>query len=505
MPTPDGRPSVHIGPGTVLNQPREPGQPSINAQFPTAPGQPQEQPSPWGGGNMPDWYRDMSQYNPSQGGYGLRDQNAQASINADATNGQLTPPAYGGTPISTNWGPNGNDPRLVMPGQQGQQQQGGSSFGGGLPPWAGSGLHGFGQPQWPGGQPGFGQPGFNPQQLQGWGGQFGGMGGSGPTGSPTNPDPSGRFLPPIFTNPMTNQTNVSGNLQSYGMSGIPDATTFQNGMYGGNQRDMYQGAFSPNAQNFQQGAWGPGAQQFQQGAFSQGVSNFQQGAFSPLAQNFQQGAFSPGAQMFHQNAFSPQAMAYQNSLYAPGLNAMEQNFMGSGSALGRLGLEDAFNRVDDQFESTPMASAKPKAYADAANQFALQMMNTGSQMGLQREQLANQNLAQAYGTLGHSFDTLGQSYNQLNNSYGTLNQGYGQLNNMYGLLGQGIQNIPQMFNQPLQAGQAGQQAAGNLLNMFQQGMYGDSQFPLSLFNSWPIQSPTYIQPPAGGGGGGGGK
>jgi hypothetical protein len=294
---------------------------------------------------------------------------------------------------------------------------------------------------------------------------------------------AGEFLPPIFTNPMTNQTNIAGQLQSYGAAGIPDGSLWQQGMYGGNQRDLYQGAFSPNAQNFQQGAWGPGAQNFQQGAFSQGASNFQQGAFSPYAQQFQQ------------NAFSPQAMAYQNSLYGPGLSAMEQNFLGSGSALGRLGLEDAFNRVDDQFEGTPMASAKPKAYADAANQYALNMMNTGSQMGIQREQLANQNLAQAYGELGRSHDTLNQSY-------GTLNQGYGQLNNSYGLMGQATQNLGQMFGQPLVAGQAGQQAAGNLLNMFQQGMYGDTQFPLSLFNSWPIQSPTYIQPPAQQGGGG---
>lgn len=145
----------------------------------------------------------------------------------------------------------------------------------------------------------------------------------------------------------------------------------------------------------------------------------------------------------------PGAGAFQSGLYNPGLNPMEANFLGSSALLGSLGLETAMNRISDEYAMTPFHSSKGKQYADAGNQFAAQMMNTGSNMALQRQQMA-------------------------------------------------AQNLPNVFQFPLQAAASGQQSAAGLYNAFEQGMLGDTKLPMAYFNSYPVQSSVYVQPPAGG-------
>jgi hypothetical protein len=140
----------------------------------------------------------------------------------------------------------------------------------------------------------------------------------------------------------------------------------------------------------------------------------------------------------------PAAGVFQSQLYNPNLNNMEQNFLGSSSDLGRMGLADAFNRIDSQYEGAPGNNARDMQYMDAGNQFAAQMMNTGMQAGLQRQQMATQNLGNA-------------------------------------------------FQAPLQANQFAQESASNLNNLAQNAMYGDMQYPTSVWQSAPMITPTLVQ------------
>lgn len=149
------------------------------------------------------------------------------------------------------------------------------------------------------------------------------------------------------------------------------------------------------------------------------------------------------------SAAVPQAAAFQQGMYSPFLNPMEQAFLGSSAALGRLGLEDAFNRIDTQYENSPMASGRTRMYSDAANQFAQQMGQLGSQMGLSRQ-------------------------------------------------AQAAQMLPTTFGFPLQASQFGQQSAEGLYGMMQHAMTGDLQYPMSFYSGYPLLPPTVMQSAGGG-------
>lgn len=145
----------------------------------------------------------------------------------------------------------------------------------------------------------------------------------------------------------------------------------------------------------------------------------------------------------------PNAAAFQSDLYGPGLTGMEQSFMRSAGDQGLRGLNQTLNRVEAQFENAPMHGALGAMSMDAANQFATNMMNMGSQMGTQRQNTAA--------------ETLGTT-----------------------------------FQLPLQAGQQSQEAASGLYNMMTQAMYGDMQYPSSMYNSYPFIAPTISQPTGGG-------
>lgn len=146
----------------------------------------------------------------------------------------------------------------------------------------------------------------------------------------------------------------------------------------------------------------------------------------------------------------PNAASFQQQLYGPGLTQMEQSFLGSSAELGMRGLNDTLNRIEGQFENSPMHGSLGGLQMDAANQFAAQMMNTGSQMGMQRQGLA-------------------------------------------------AQTMPFTFGFPMQASGFGQQSAEGLYNMMTQAMYGDMSWPAALYGQYPFMSPTIVQQTGGSG------
>lgn len=148
---------------------------------------------------------------------------------------------------------------------------------------------------------------------------------------------------------------------------------------------------------------------------------------------------------------APAAGHFQQDLYNPNMNAMETNFLGASASQGLRGLNSAMNRIDSQYEGAPGHSARPQQYMDAANQFADSMLSTGSQMGLQRQQMATQNLGQAFGS-------------------------------------------------PLQAISSAQESASGLNNLAQNAMYQDMQYPQAIWSGTPITTPTLVQSSGGGGG-----
>ncbi len=140
----------------------------------------------------------------------------------------------------------------------------------------------------------------------------------------------------------------------------------------------------------------------------------------------------------------PGAANYQASLYDPNLNAMEQSFLTAGANLGLRGLESSFNQINSQYENTPFHSSRGVQMDEAANQFSNQMMGTAGNMGTQRQQMATNNLQQAFST-------------------------------------------------PLSSNQFGQQSAAGLYNLFSNAMTGELAFPTTMYQSYPVQADRYIQ------------
>lgn len=168
-------------------------------------------------------------------------------------------------------------------------------------------------------------------------------------------------------------------------------------------------------------------------------------------QPFMQGLEAAAATGSYASQALPGAGNFQAGLYSPTLNPMEQQFMQASGYLGSLGLEQAFNEIGQEYALDPHNMAKNKAYYDAANQFAAQMMQTGSKLGLDRMSLATQQL-------------------------------------------------PNVFNFPNQAAQYGQQSAAGYYNALEQARLGDTKFPYQWASTYPIQGSTYVQPPAPSGG-----
>ena len=140
----------------------------------------------------------------------------------------------------------------------------------------------------------------------------------------------------------------------------------------------------------------------------------------------------------------PLASAFQSSLFDPGLNAHEQSFLEAGTNLGLRALESSFNQIDSQYENTPFHTSRGRQRDDAANVFADQIAQQAGQLGIQRQQLATQQL-------------------------------------------------PNAFNQPLQANQFAQQTSAGLFNLLDQTQRQDLQDAQFIFGATPIQSSTFVQ------------
>lgn len=85
---------------------------------------------------------------------------------------------------------------------------------------------------------------------------------------------------------------------------------------------------------------------------------------------------------------APNAANFMNQLFNPQLNQMEQNFMGASLGNALAGMNEGFNRQEGQYEGTPFHSGLPQAQGDVMEQMMRDMFQTGSQMGLQRQQIA---------------------------------------------------------------------------------------------------------------------
>lgn len=283
--------------------------------------------------------------------------------------------------------------------------------------------------------PGFGTlPGNIPQQpaqggpSAGWG--WGGVG-SGYTGGATQPPPSGGGSAP----------------PSGGGGGAAPPATGGGTTPGGGQTTDIKGFLNPGAQHpfsndpFQLIAPPPGP--------GPAYNNFLPSVFRDPYLSGMNVAAQVGTAA---GKALPNASQFQQDLYSPNLTQMEQSFLGSSAELGMRGLNQTLNRIEGQFENSPMHGSLGGLQMDAANQFAAQMMNTGSQMGMTRQGLA-------------------------------------------------AQSMPFTFGFPMQASGFGQQSSEGLYNMMTQGMYGDMAWPASLYGQYPFISPTILQNTGGGGGG----
>lgn len=309
----------------------------------------------------------------------------------------------------------------------------------------------------------FGSPGTFGGGMQGggYGTTFGGGGTQGPGSSVPGslPQSSGQFLPQILTSPFVDGMSALNNSLGFQTAAMPGASAFQQAFYGPYGYANLLGQLG--------GAGVQGANQFEQNMYNQGLN--------PL----EAGLFETGSRL-----------GTQQLNHASNLGQLQLN---EAARLGRRTMADSFNRIDAQYENTPMASSRAPQYDEASNLFAQNLMGQGQQLG--------SNIVNA----GQQFG-LGSVQSAL--QAGLQRQGIGaQLagnrQNIGGSLAQeGIRNLGQAYGAPQSIVGAQQQGAAGLLGLGQQGMYGMLNPALAITGSIPVQAPTYVQ---GGGGGGGGK
>lgn len=118
---------------------------------------------------------------------------------------------------------------------------------------------------------------------------------------------------------------------------------------------------------------------------------------------------------------APAAAQFMQQQFSPTLNPMEQSFMQAGMSNASRALEQGMTRQESQFEDTPFHSGLPRAQGDVMSQVADSLIGQGSQLGLQRMQMANQT-AQFPFTYGLQAAQVGPNmseryYNLLNNAF----------------------------------------------------------------------------------------
>lgn len=122
-------------------------------------------------------------------------------------------------------------------------------------------------------------------------------------------------------------------------------------------------------------------------------------------------------------AIAPGAASYMQGLFSPTLNNFENAFLGAGLGNAMVGLEQGMNRQEAQFEGTPYHSGLAQAQGDVMNQTSRDLISMGGQMGMQRQQLANQ-MAQYPFDMAMQSSMVGPTmsermYNLANNAFQT--------------------------------------------------------------------------------------
>lgn len=148
----------------------------------------------------------------------------------------------------------------------------------------------------------------------------------------------------------------------------------------------------------------------------------------------------------------PQVQSHISSVLNPALTANESNFLNTTAQDASELMERMMTQQEAMYRGTPFHSAVPGAQAEVFDQFNRNLLQTGSQLAMQRLQTANQVAAMPIAGLQQSID--------------------------YG---------PQM--------------AERLFNLSNQAYAAPYQIPLQVYSQLPFNSPTLVQS----GGGGGGK
>lgn len=129
---------------------------------------------------------------------------------------------------------------------------------------------------------------------------------------------------------------------------------------------------------------------------------------------------------------APAAANFMQGMFDPNLNQMESSFMGASLGNALRGMDQGFQRQEAQFEGQPGHSGLFAAQGDVMEQAMRDLMQTGSQMGLQREQLAaGMSQFPFTGTMemaNQPVQLQSQMYNQLNNAWA---QPYQEANTVY--------------------------------------------------------------------------
>lgn len=302
----------------------------------------------------------------------------------------------------------------------------------------------------------FGMPsGAQPAGPSGPGGGGGGaIGGGGTKGGFAGAIPE-EFIPRNLSNPFTQGISAVNNAASFAGQALPGAALFQAGLYDPTMNAM-ESSFMGSAANL-------GRTQLLQ-AFAN-------------AGNTLGGAFNQGHNML-------------NTGLAQGTQMLDH-----ATNQGRLGLQDAFNRIDSQYVNNPFHTTRAKQMDDAANIFAENQMNTGMQLGINQTSAALQSALNQQ-MLG---DQLANNMAGMGMQFGNniVNQG---ANLALERLRMATQNLPSIFGFPIQAASQNQQATAGLYNLGQNAMYGDTPFAMAVHSQIPQIAPTIVQ-----GGRGGGK
>ena len=143
---------------------------------------------------------------------------------------------------------------------------------------------------------------------------------------------------------------------------------------------------------------------------------------------------------------------FLQGLFSPTLNSFEQAFLGAGLGNALTTQEQGFNRQEAQFENTPFHSGLTQAQGDVMNQTSRDALSTAGQMGLQRQQLANQ-------------------------------------------------QVQYPFQGALQAAMVGPSLAEREFNLANTAFSTPYQLPMSVWSGIPVPSPAVLTDAGGGGGG----